>query len=291
MRNLTVFDGMAYVSNGNSVDLPISGFTTPLLGPVSFELGIVAYEGDRNIQGDRLQFNGNGTFQDVPDAMRSASDFFNSTCTYNGAYTPFRNPSYNNNLGFDSGIFFPNNTNLDYISNNVSNATVRVVTSQDAILPRVITSAIDIFEPDLRADVRIRDINGGNVNPGDVLEYTVVGKNIGSDLSINTYMVDTLDPRTTFVPGSITISYGPNSGNKTDAVTDDQAEYISASRTIRARVGTGASGSLGGQMQASGTGVDSTVLKFRVTVLNDCPAFLCNPTISNSAYIYGTGNI
>jgi hypothetical protein len=182
MRNLTVFDGMAYVSNGNVVDLPISGFTTPLLGPVSFELGVVAYEGDRNIQGDRLQFNGNGTFQDVPDAMRSASDFFNSTCTYNGAYTPFRKPSYNNNLGFDSGIFFPNNTNLDYISNNVSNATVRVVTSQDAILPRVITSAIDIFEPDLRADVRIRDINGGVVQPGDILEYTVVGKNIGSDL-------------------------------------------------------------------------------------------------------------
>ena len=291
MRNLTVFDGMAYVSNGNSVDLPISGFTTPLLGPVSFDLGIVAYEGDRNIQGDRLQFNGNGTFQDVPDAMRSPSDFFNSTCTSNGTYTPFRNPSYNNNLGFDCGIFSPNNTNLDYISNNVSSATVRVVTSQDAILPRVIPSAIDIFEPDLRADVRIRDINGGVVQPGDILEYTVVGKNIGSDLSINTYMVDTLDPRTTFVPGSISITHGPNSGNKTDAIFDDQAEYIAASRVVRARVGVGANGSLGGQMQASGTGADSTVLKFRVTVLNDCPAFQCVPSISNSAYIFGTGNI
>ncbi len=291
MRNLTVFDGMAYVSNGNVVDLPISGFTTPLLGPVSFELGIVAYEGDRNIQGDRLQFNGNGTFQDVPDAMRNASDFFNSTCTYNGAYTLFRNPSYNNNLGFDSGIFFPNNTNLDYISNNVSNATVRVVTSQDAILPRVITSAIDIFEPDLRADVRISDVNGGLVQPGDILEYTVVGKNIGSDLSINTYMLDTLDPRTTFVPGSISITFGPNSGNKTDLSSDDQAEYIAASRVIRARVGNGANGSTGGNMQASGTGSDSTVLKFKVIVSNDCPAFQCVPGISNSAYIFGTGNI
>jgi uncharacterized repeat protein (TIGR01451 family) len=203
MRNLTVFDGMAYVSSGNSVDLPISGFVTPQLGPVSFELGVVAYEGDRNIQGDRLQFNGNGTFQDIIDPMRSTNDFFNSTSTSNGAYTPHRNPSYNNNLGLDCGIFNPNNTSLNYIGNNVTSATIKVVTSQDAILPRVITSAIDILEPDLRANVRIKDLNGGLTNPGDILEYTLVGKNIGSDASLETFMVDTLDPRTTYVPGSI----------------------------------------------------------------------------------------
>ncbi|NBR14873.1 MAG: hypothetical protein EBU01_09905, partial [Crocinitomicaceae bacterium] len=291
MRNLTVFDGMAYVSSGVNVDIPISGFVTPLAGPVSFELGVVAHEGDRGISGDRLQFNGNGSFLDVPDASRSPNDFFNSTCTSNGTLTPFRNPSYNNNLGFDAGVFFPNNSTFNYISNNTSTATIRVVTSQDAILPRVITSAIDIYEPDLRADVRIKDINGGQVQPGDVLEYTVVGKNIGSDLSVNTYLIDTLDIRTTYVPGSLSITYGQNSGIKTDALNDDQAEYISSSKVIRARVGTGANGSNGGTMQASSTGADSTVLKFRVTVLNDCIAFQCDPTISNSAYIYGTGNI
>jgi gliding motility-associated-like protein/uncharacterized repeat protein (TIGR01451 family) len=291
MRNLTVFDGFANVGSGNSLDIPISGFLTPLSGPVSFELGIISYEGDRGSTGDQLQFNGAGTFVNVSDALHPSNDFFNSTVSYDAVITPFRNPNYNNTLALDASIFIPNNTTFNYLGNNVSNATIRVTTSSENIMTRVVTSSIDIFEPDLRADVRIRDINGGNVNPGDVLEYTVVGKNIGSDLSINTYMVDTLDPRTTFVPGSISISYGPNLGNKTDVVTDDQAEYISSSRAIRARVGTGASGSTGGQMQASGTGADSTVLKFRVTVLNDCPAFLCNPSISNSAYIYGTGNI
>ena len=79
MRNLTVFDGMAYVSSSNNLDIPISGFTTPSIGPVSFELGVVAYEGDRSIQGDRLQFNGNGTFLDVPDPLRNPNDFFNIT--------------------------------------------------------------------------------------------------------------------------------------------------------------------------------------------------------------------
>jgi uncharacterized protein (TIGR02145 family) len=145
-RNLTVFDGMAYVSNGNNLDIPITGFTTPSLGPVSFEFGIVAYEGDRNIQGDRLQFNGNGTFFDLPDPLRNSNDFFNSSITSNGTLTPYRDPGYNNTLGLDVGMFNPNNSNQAYLPNNATSATIRVTTTQDAILPRVITSSIDILE-------------------------------------------------------------------------------------------------------------------------------------------------
>ena len=291
MRNLTVFDGMAYVSSSNSVDLPISGFVTPQLGPVSFELGVVAYEGDRNIQGDKLQFNGNGSFIDIVDPMRNSNDFFNSTCTSNGAFTPHRNPSYNNNLGLDCGIFNPNNTSLNYIGNNATSATIKVVTSQDAILPRVITSAIDILEPDLRANVRINDLNGGLTNPGDILEYTLVGKNIGSDASLETYMVDTLDPRTTYVPGSISIVHGPNLGTKTDVAGDDQAEFIASNNTIKVRIGTGANSTIGGQVNNSSTGADSTVIKFRVTVVDDCLMFQCDNTLDHKAYIFGKGNI
>ena len=146
MRNLTVFDGMAYVSNQNNLDIPVSGFTSPTVGPVSFEFGIVAYEGDRNIQGDRLQFNGNGTFLDVPDPLRNSNDFFNSSITSNGSLTPYRDPSYNNTLGLDVGMFNPNNSNQAYLPNNATSATIRVMTTQDAILPRVITSSIDILE-------------------------------------------------------------------------------------------------------------------------------------------------
>ncbi len=291
MRNLTVFDGMAFVSNGNTLDIPISGFNTPSLGPVSFQLGIMAHEGDRNITGDRLQFNGNGAFIDVPDALRNANDFFNSTSTLNGVLSPFRLPSYNNNLGFDSGIFNPNNGTLNYLSNAASSATIRVVTSQDAIIPRAISSAIDIYEPDLRSSVRINDLNGGLAQPGDILEYTIVGKNIGSDISVGTFMTDTLDPRVTFLPGTIQIVHGPNVGNKTDVTGDDQAEYIAASKVVRVRIGTGANSTLGGQVVNSPTGADSTVVKFRVTVNNDCLLFSCDNTLDNVAYIFGEGNI
>ena len=45
MRNLTVFDGMGYVSGQNNLDIPISGFLTPTVGPVSFELGVSGLRG------------------------------------------------------------------------------------------------------------------------------------------------------------------------------------------------------------------------------------------------------
>ena len=290
MRNLTVFDGMAYVSNGNTLDIPISGFNTPNLGPVSFQLGVMAHEGDRNIQGDRLQFNGNGAFLDVPDPVRNANDFFNSTSTLNGGLSPFRIPSYNNNLGFDSGIFNPNNSTLNYLPNASSSATIRVVTSQDAIIPRAISSAIDIYEPDLRSSVRINDLNGGLAQPGDILEYTIVGKNIGSDISVDTYMTDTLDPRVTYMPGTIQIVHGPNLGNKTDVTGDDQAEYLGAFKVVKVRIGTGANATTGGQVVNSPTGADSTVVKFKVTVNNDCLLFTCDNLLDNVAYIFGEGN-
>ena len=245
MRNLTVFDGFANISSGNSLNIPISGFTTPPSGPVTFELGVIGLDGDRDSNGDQLQFNGAGTFVNISDALHNTTNFFNSTISDNAVVTPYRNPSYNNTLGYDAGIFYPNNTALNYIGNNATSATIRVTTSSENILARAFTSAIDIYEPDLRATVYVQDLNGGQVIPGDILEYTMVGKNIGSDVSYNTFMTDTLDVRTTYVPNSLSYINGPFIGAKTDGSGDDQAEYDAVNHTIVARVNTGANATTG----------------------------------------------
>ena len=39
-------------------DDPVSGFQTPLSGPVRTKLGFVAYEGDRGISGDSATLDG-----------------------------------------------------------------------------------------------------------------------------------------------------------------------------------------------------------------------------------------
>ena len=291
MRNLTVFDGLANVSTGNTVTIPITGFVTPLVGPVAFELGVVSHDGDRGQTGDQLLFNGAGNYVNVSDAAHNLNDVFNSSIAYDGVLTPFRNPVLNNTLGHDASIFVPNNTTLNYIGNNTSSANIQITTGGETILTSVVTSVIDVFEPDLRATVYISDLNGGQVNPGDQLEYTVVGKNIGSDISLGTFITDTLDPRTIYVPNSLSINFGPNLGSKTDAFLDDQAEYDPVNRVVKARIGNGANGVFGGAVANSSTGADSTVLKFRVTVIDDCLMFQCDQTLENRAYIFGTGNI
>ncbi|MEY4893239.1 MAG: hypothetical protein RL751_49, partial [Bacteroidota bacterium] len=292
-KNLTVFDGLANVSQGsasNTVTIPISGFLTPLSGAVSFELGVIAYDGDRSQTGDQLLFNGVGTnYVQVSDVLHTATDMFNSTIAYNAVMTPFRNPSYNNTLGYDANIFIPNNAAQNYLSNGATSANIRVTTTSETILSRVITSAIDIYEPDLRATVFVNDLNGGAVAPGDILEYTVSGKNIGSDVALNSFITDTLDIRMAYVPNSLVVLNGTNAGAKTDAPGDDQAEYDAVNRFVKYRVGTGANASTGGSMINST--VDSVLVKFQVQVSNDCLILKCDSTLENKAYIFGTGSL
>lgn len=292
MKNITVFDGLTNVSNvEGAVSIDLNGFLTPPSGPVNFELGVVAHDGDRGQTGDQLSFNGAGAFVNISDALHAVDNVFNSTISRNGTLTPLRNPSYNNNLGHDANIYSPDNSSFNFIGNSATNATIQVSTSFETILTSIVTSAIDIYEPDLRASVSYTDLNAGSVQPGDILEYSITAKNIGSDVSIDTYLSDTLDERLTYIPGTLQITFGPNSGVKTDAIDADQAEFIAGDNVIRARIGTGANGSDGGSVVNSSTGADSTVIRFRVQLTDDCAAWQCGAVLENKAFLFGTGQI
>ncbi|MES2589140.1 MAG: gliding motility-associated C-terminal domain-containing protein [Bacteroidota bacterium] len=291
MKNITVFDGLTNVSGGTSVNIALNGFLTPPTGAVNFELGVVAHDGDRADTGDQLEFNGAGTFVGISDALHPLNDAFNSTISNNGVLTPLRNPSYNNNLGHDANIYSPDNSTFNYIGNSATSASIRISTATDNVLTSVITSSIDIYVPDLRASVSFSDLNGGNVVPGDILEYSITAKNIGSDVSIGTILTDTLDSRLTYIPGSIQISSGPNSGLKTDLTDADQAEFVVGNNVIKARIGSGANGVIGGSVNNSPTGADSTVIKFRVQLTNDCAVWQCGSVLENKAFLVGTGQI
>ncbi len=295
MRNLTVFEGLANVSSGaTTVDIPISGFQTPLSGPVNFEIGLVAYDGDRSLTGDQLMFKGATSFVNIYDALHPVSDVFNSTIARNGVLTTLRIPSYNNTLGYDANIFSPDNSTKNLIGNNAISATIRQTTGGETYLTQVVTSAIDVYEPDLRSAVRVVNLThpgSTNASPGDTLLYSVNGLNIGSDPAINVFISDTIEGNAFYIPNSITITSGPNAGAKTDASGDDQAEYISASKVVKVRIGTGANGYIGGQVNNSPSGADSTLFTFKVRVSSDCAYMYCDNTINNSAHIVGTGNV
>ena len=290
MRQLTVFNGLANISTGNPVvNIPISGFLTPLNGPVTFEVGLYVHDGDRGSTGDDLLFNGAGSFLPIVDAVNPSSDVMNSTVSNNGVLTPYRFPDMNNTGGLDADIYVPDNSLKTYIGNAATSCTFQMTTNSETYLPQVVTTAIDVYEPDVRASVTARDVNGGLLVPGDIVEYKVKGINIGSDPSINTYLVDTLDIKANYIANSTRILFGPNSGFKTDASGDDQVDFNPSTRVLKVRIGTGANAVIGGTVINSPVGADSTVVTYSVMVTNSCVKIGCNSTLFAKTYIFGTG--
>src|SRR5882724_1000600 len=80
-RNLTIFDGLDLInSNGPSVTVTLNGFLVPIAG-FDAKLGAITYEGDDQLTGDSLSFNG----VQLSDALNPANNFFNGTRSFLGS--------------------------------------------------------------------------------------------------------------------------------------------------------------------------------------------------------------
>ncbi|HEY1403783.1 MAG TPA: hypothetical protein VGB05_06635, partial [Pyrinomonadaceae bacterium] len=80
LRNLTVFDGFASVSNGNNVTTTANGLLTPTTGVYNAYAGMVTYEGDQGINGDSFQITNTSTnvSTTISDTPNPPNNFFNS---------------------------------------------------------------------------------------------------------------------------------------------------------------------------------------------------------------------
>ncbi|SDE61004.1 isopeptide-forming domain-containing fimbrial protein [Auraticoccus monumenti] len=260
LRNLTIFQGFADVTStstaNSTVDIPVSGFRTPASGTVNASVGFVAWEGDQGSTGDALRFNGST----LSDAARPANNYFTSRITNLGSTVTTRNPSYLNNLGVDMGT--SNASGL--LSNNQTSTTLQATTTGDYYYPGIITTAIDLYSPRFPEITKsVVNLSGSSTaQAGDTLEYTVSFSNTGGDAAANAVVRDELPVGATFVPGSLAVTAGAGTGPKTDAAGDDQGEYDAAGRTVRVRLGTGATATTGGTIAPGAT----TTFRFRVTV-------------------------
>jgi uncharacterized repeat protein (TIGR01451 family) len=277
MRNLVVFDGFGQVYSGSPITMTVSGFVTPPAGQVRTRLGVLVHEGDLGYTGDAFNLNGVA----LSDTKNPATNFFNSSISRFDTTVTAKNPNYVNQLGFDIDLVKADGR----LANNATSATIQLTSSGDTYFPGVVTFATDLYAPVIDASSfqkRVADVNGGAVRPGDVLEYTLMMKNVGQDNATQTVMRDTLPANVTYVPGSLSVVSGANAGAKTDAAGDDQMEYVAASRSVVARVGTGANATTGGQLNVS----DSTTVRFRATVTVPAPN---GSTVSNQAGISYVG--
>ena len=252
-RNLSVFDGFQQINPSNPVDITVSGFLSPPSGPVLAEVGFLTYEGDEFYTGDYAQFNGT----QLGDAVNSTTNFFNSRITDGGAYVSTKNPDYYDQLGFDAKVI---NT-VGIVSPGDTSATVQLRSAGDWYYNGLVTTAIDIYVPNLVLDLQksVIDLNGGDVHPGDTLEYHVTFSNQGDDAALDTILTDAIPAGTTYVPGSARINTGDNPGTA-------NAVYSSGSNSLAFYMGTGASPGTGGRVapeSITGTVYD---VEFQVTV-------------------------
>ncbi len=201
-RNLSIFDGYLAVESGKaSVTADISGFLTPKTGPVRTAVGAVAWEGDVNLSGDQMLLNG----RQLSNNANPSNNTFNSTISTFGEYTNTRLPAYTNLFGVDADIF---GADASYLPNGSSSAQVKVLTNSDRILLSTLTFATELYAPNLETRKDVTDVNGGAVEPGDILEYTIETKNTGSDDAVDVVLSDAVPEHTTYVEGSAEANNG-----------------------------------------------------------------------------------
>ena len=128
-----------------------------------------------------------------------------------------------------------------------------MTTSGDTYFPAVVTFATDLFAPNITSSKSVANIThpGGPDRRGDDLRYTVSYTNTGSDAATNFVMRDAIPAGTTYVPGSLRITAGPQApASPTDALGDDAAEFNSGTGEVVFRLGAGGNATTGGSDRA-----------------------------------------
>ena len=164
-----------------------------------------------------------------------------------------------------------------------TSADIELTTNGDSYFPGVVTTAIDLYAPNIKSTKSVVDMSGGSVvRPGDILDYTINVSNTGGDAAKDVILSDPIPNFTQFVPGSLQVTAGANMGPKTDAAGDDQAEYHAAGNQVIFRLGAGANATSGGVLPIGG----SSTVSFEVQVDPGTPD---QTVVTNQATIDYTG--
>ena len=283
-RNLALFDGLDLVS-GTSSTATLSGFLVPNAG-FDAKLGVITYEGDSQYTGDELLF-GTAPLDNsdrLSDGTNPINNFFNSSRSLLG--TPVSVTGDLPQLTGEAQSMGSFDVDVVDVTSRMAagqtSADIEATTSYDVYFLGAFVTSISTYKPNFATSTKaVVDLNGGALVNGDELEYTINVVNTGNDTSIFTELADPLPVGVTYVPGSLEIVSGPNSGAKTDAIDSDQGEYVDGSRTLYVRLGNGADGSNGGSLAVA----ESTSIRFRVTVDDGATG-----TIENQASISAEGS-
>ena len=255
LRNLSVFDGYWGVVGGGdvtgarnyanangcdatdtgiglqtTVDIPISGFLTPLVGDVNSTFLIFGGEGDAGDgTGDRLYlFDKSGHPNPIYDALNPEENIMNARITRKGQHVTTKNPNYVNNLGIDIMTFDISGI----IENNQKETTARMSTTGDGYQPGVFAFSTNLYTPDLcytnehiykvKNGVATELENGSVIALEDLIRTEVTIRNDGKDIAKRIRLSHPFEsPLHVYKAQSLTIG----GESQSDAEGDDRAFY------------------------------------------------------------------
>ena len=195
-RDVTIFDGHAYVAGNMTADfeIPVAGFNTVQAGPVNMKLGLMAGEGDRGISGDYFQIRNaaNSAWVSLNHSGNSTGNFFNSSIATGGNA---RTPNLVNNTGLDISVFNIPNNNNSVMTNNQTSTRFRYGTTQDTFVIFAVAMAVDAYIPEVESTIAAVSVNGApaqtplqSIQPGQETELKIQIRNRGTE-AINNYKI------------------------------------------------------------------------------------------------------
>ncbi|MCK0158104.1 T9SS type B sorting domain-containing protein [Cellulophaga sp. F20128] len=249
-KYITTFDGYAGIASGESVDIPVSGFTTlPNPFPVNARLGVSTLEGDNRITGDGLSIraNSNATYTPLGNTVNPTNNFFNSNITIENTVINTRNPNSINTLGWDADLFTIPNPARSVIPNDETGATLRATSTGDKYDIFFTSFDVEIIEPTINLSKRVEDIGGNDitglgVNLGQTLEYVLSFQNVGNDDADNYTIKDilplnvTLDEAHITYPSGVSYTYDPSTRTVLFSIPNNYVLEGGSTYSIRMRV-------------------------------------------------------
>lgn len=231
---ITTFDGYAGVKSGQTIDIPINGFTTlPAPFSVNAKIGVATLEGDNRITGDGLSISADGQpFSSLGNTTNPTNNFFNSNITIDDAIINTRNPNSINTLGWDVDLFEVVNNFNNVIPNDATTAIFKASSSQDKYDIFFASFDIEIIAPNIILEKKVEDIGGNDITGlgvtlGQTLDYVLSFQNVGNDDADNYTIRDvlplnvTLDELNLELPTGVTHTFDP--GTRTVLFTIDNA--------------------------------------------------------------------
>ena len=213
-KRFYVYDGFVNIdARSKPVNFSFDGFQTIPEGDVNGKIGIISYEGDKGIRGDRFQIlsHQSNTYKSITDSSNPMNNFFNANITENGRDILTRVPASLNTLGYDADLFNIKNLRNSIIGNNQTVANFRLMTDNDGYSVTAVAFSIEIYEPAIQMVKRSKHPDDSFIFPNDYLapgqeiNYSLRIYNDGNDDAKDTVIKDQLPENVTFAPKSVVL--------------------------------------------------------------------------------------